>query len=85
VVWSDLKLSDLGITLLTSVGVAVIAPMLFPVVGAVLRPVLKEVIKAGLLVADTLNEALAESGEHLSDLIAEAKAEYAAGKNGQSR
>ena len=81
--WSDLKLSDMGMTLLTGIGFAIITPILLPVAGAVLRPILKEVIKAGLRVADTLTEVAAESGEHISDLIAEAKAEYTADRNGQ--
>jgi hypothetical protein len=84
VTWSNLKVGDLGVSLLTGVGVAVIAPILLPVAGAILRLVLKEVIKVSLFVADTLNEVAAESEEHLSNLIAEAKAEYAAGNHDQA-
>jgi len=85
VTWSDGKLSDTGMSLITGVGMAIIAPVLLPVLGAILRPVLKEAIKAGFLVVEMLQEAAAEGEEHFSDLLAEAKAEYAAGKNGQAK
>jgi hypothetical protein len=82
--WLNLKLNDVGMTLLTSVGISLAVPILLPVAGAVLRPVLKEVIRASLFVADTLSEMTTESREQLSDLIVEAKTEYEAGVNSQA-
>lgn len=70
--------SGWGTTVLVGVGVALAAPALLPVVGTVVRPVAKGLIKGGLYLADTLQEVVAESGEQLSDLIAEVKAERAA-------
>lgn len=69
--------SGWGTTVLIGVGVALAAPALLPVVGAVVRPVAKGLIKGGLYLADTLQEVVAESGEQLSDLVAEVKAERA--------
>jgi len=70
--------SGWGTTVLIGVGVALAVPALLPVVGAVVRPVAKGLIKGGLALVDTLQEVVAESGEQLSDLVAEVKAERAA-------
>jgi len=59
-------------------GVAVLAPIFLPVVGAVLRPVVKGAVKAGLTVKDMAAGFVAEAGEQVSDLYAEAKAEHCA-------
>jgi len=61
---------------LIGVGVALAAPVLLPAVGAVVRPVAKGLIKGGLFVVDSTKELLAEGQERLSDLVAEARAEY---------
>ncbi len=71
--------SGWGTTVLIGVGVALAAPVLLPAAGAVIRPVAKELIKGGLFVMDSMRELLAEGQEQLSDLAAEARAEYAAG------
>jgi hypothetical protein len=76
--WLDDALSGWGTTVLIGVGVAIAAPVLLPAVGAVIRPVAKGLIKGGLHVADSLKEMVAEGGEQISDLVAEAKAEYTA-------
>ena len=70
--------SGWGPTVLIGVGVALVAPALIPAAGAVVRPVAKELIKGGLLVVDSVRELLAEGQEQLSDLTAEARAEYTA-------
>jgi hypothetical protein len=44
----------------------------------------KGLIKGGLFVADSLKELMAEGGEQLSDLVAEARAEYSAGTTTQA-
>lgn len=72
----DDTLSGWGGSILIGVGVALAAPILLPAVGAVIRPVAKGVIKGGLFVIDSLKELVAEGSEQLSDLVAEAKAEY---------
>jgi Protein of unknown function (DUF5132) len=46
-------------------------------IRAALRPMAKEMIKGGLVAIDTLTEFVAEAGEQIKDLIAEAKAELA--------
>jgi Protein of unknown function (DUF5132) len=71
--------SGWGTTVLIGVGVALAAPVLLPAAGAVVRPVAKGLIKGGLFVVDSMKELLAEGQEQLSDLVAEARAEYAAG------
>lgn len=70
--------SGWGTTVLIGAGVALAAPALIPAVGAVIRPVAKGLSKGGLYLADTLQEVVAESGEQLSDLVTEVKAERAA-------
>lgn len=61
---------------LVVVGVAVLAPVLLPAVGYVVRPLVKGVIKTGLTVRDMAVGFVAEAGEQLCDLVAEAKAEH---------
>jgi hypothetical protein len=63
---------------LVGVGAALVAPVLLPAAATALRPLAKELIKGSLFVADSLQELLAEGEEHLSDLVAEARAEYKA-------
>jgi hypothetical protein len=65
-------------TILVGVGVALAAPILLPAAAAGLRPLAKTVIKGGLYVADSIKEMMAEAGEQLSDMVAEARAEQAA-------
>jgi hypothetical protein len=73
-----------GTAVLIGVGVALAAPVLLPAAGAIVRPVAKGLIKGGLFVADSLKELVAEGQEQLSDLVAEARAEYAAGATATS-
>jgi hypothetical protein len=61
---------------LVVLGVAVLAPVLLPVVGSVVRPVAKGLVKGGLMVKDTVVGFVAEAGEQVSDMVAEAKAEH---------
>jgi hypothetical protein len=61
---------------LVMVGVAVLAPVLLPAVGYVARPLIKGVVKAGLTVKDMTVGFVEETGEQVSDLVAEAKAEH---------
>jgi len=77
-----LVLNGWGGPVLLGVGAVVAIPVLLPVVGAVVRPVAKLAIQGGLLVADTFQELVAEGGEQVGELVAEAKAEYTTGGNG---
>ncbi len=56
-------LKGLGVTALVGIGVVLAAPLLFPATAPALR----------------MKEVMAEAGEQLSDLVAEARAEYTAG------
>lgn len=61
---------------LVGVGVAVLAPVVLPTVGYIVRPLAKGLVKAGLSVKDMVVGVAAETGEQISDLVAEAKAEH---------
>jgi hypothetical protein len=63
-------------SLAVGIGVALLAPVLLPAAASLFRPLVKGVVKGTLTVADTLKEFTASTGEHLSDLYAEAKSEH---------
>lgn len=84
-----MKLFDDGLkgtvpSILVVLGVVLAAPIVLPAVAAVSRPLAKTLIKGYLALADTVKEYAAEAGEQLSDLVAEVKAERAAGAAGAS-
>ncbi|MFP4007065.1 MAG: DUF5132 domain-containing protein [Spirulinaceae cyanobacterium] len=60
--------------LLLGVGAVVLAPSVLPI----LKPVTKAAIKTGVVFYEKTKGAIAESGEVLGDMVAEAKAEIAA-------
>jgi hypothetical protein len=60
-------------------GVAMVAPVVLPVVVSMARPVVKGLIKGGMALADKAQEFVAETGEQISDLMAEVRVERAAG------
>jgi len=64
-------------TVLVGIGVALAAPTILPALASGLRPLAKAVIKGGVLVYDAAKEAVAEAGEQLNDLVAEARTELA--------
>jgi hypothetical protein len=68
---------SLGLSLLIGVGAAVLAPVLMPGVATAARPLLKGAMKLGVTLYEKGNEAVAEAGEAVEDLIAEAKSELA--------
>jgi hypothetical protein len=49
-------------------------------VGSILRPIAKELIKGGIVLADTVSELASETGEKFKDLLAEAKSEMETSK-----
>jgi len=64
--------------LLIGAAAVVLAPIVVPTVFAGLRPVSKTLVKGGVMVYDKAREMVAEAGEQMSDLVAEARAELAA-------
>jgi hypothetical protein len=69
-------------SIVVGLGAGVALSLLLPVVGAVVRPVAKLAIQGSLVVAETLQELAAQGGERVSDLVAEAQAEYTTNGNG---
>ena len=69
---------------LLGVGVALAAPILLPAAATGARPLAKALIKGYLALADTVKEVVAEAGEQVSDLVAEAQAGRANGSAAQA-
>ncbi len=64
-----------------AIGVAAaMGPKLLPTVGGVLRPFVRTAVRAGYSTALATRGAVAEAGEQLQDMLAEARAETANGK-----
>jgi len=59
------------------IGVAILAPVIIPVVAAIAKPLSKAAIKGGVLLYERGKEVVAEAGEVIEDLVAEAKSEIA--------
>jgi hypothetical protein len=78
-------LKGLGPSLLMSVGAVIAAPVVIPAVMGGLRPLAKTAIRGYLYLSDSLRESIAEAGEQVSDLVAEAKAEAGAEERNGSR
>ena len=78
--WYDDVLSFSWPTVLVVVGAAALARVLLPASGYEVGSLVKGVVKTGLTVKDTVVGLVAETGEQLSDLVAEAKAEHYARK-----
>jgi hypothetical protein len=74
--WYDDALKFSWPTVLVVMGVAILVPVLLPAVGYVVRPLVKGVVKTGLTVKDMAVSFVEETGEQVSDLVAEAKAEH---------
>jgi len=69
------KGGNIGTGVAFGVGMAVVGPLLTPLVGGVLRPVAKTAIKAGLLAYDAGREGLMRLNEATGDIVGEAQAE----------
>ena len=80
--WFDEVLGGWRWTALAGLGVVVAAPLVLPLVGAVVRPVAKVAVTGGLFVVDPIQHLVAEGSEQVSDVVAEARAEYAASRRG---
>ena len=57
------------------IGAAVIAPAVMPIVASVVKPLAKAAIKGGIMLYEKGKETVAEVGEIVEDIVAEAKAE----------
>jgi hypothetical protein len=58
------------------IGAAILAPVVLPVLASVAKPLAKAVIKSGFILYEKGKETIAEVGEIVEDIVAEAKAEY---------
>lgn len=58
-------------------GAVLLAPVLIPVVAGIGKPLFKGIVKGGIFLYEKTKGALAEVGEGLEDLVAEARAELA--------
>ena len=68
---------DVG-TLAAGAGIALVAPVVLPLVAGVLKPVTKNVIKGSLLVYGKTKQTVAEAKASVEDMAAEAKVEFEA-------
>ncbi len=59
------------------IGAAILAPVVVPLAAALVKPLLKSTIKGGFILYEKGQEMVAEAGEVVEDLVAEAKAELA--------
>lgn len=74
-IYDDVLKSDAGRGLLIGVGVAIVAPVVLSVLSGVARPLARATVKTGIIAYEKGREAMAEVGEVLDDLVAEARAE----------
>ena len=58
-----------------AVGAILAATTLIPALGSALRPLAKALVKNGITIYDSAKELVAEAGEELNDMVAEARAE----------
>lgn len=63
--------------LVAGIGALILAPVLVPALAKVGKPLAKAAIKRGILLYERSKGVLAEAGETLEDLVAEAQAELA--------
>jgi len=59
------------------IGAAIIAPIVMPILASVAKPLAKAVIKSGIMLYEKGRETVAEAGEMVEDIVAEAKSEMA--------
>lgn len=65
-------------SILLGAAAVILAPVVVPALVAGMRPLAKAAIKGGVMVYDKTRELVAEAGEQMSDLVAEARSELAA-------
>jgi len=74
-IFANILKNDTLMNLAIGVGVMVVVPVALPVLIGLSRPVAKAAIKVGIVTYEKGMEAMAEIGEIVEDLVAEAKAE----------
>lgn len=67
------------------IGAVLMAPTLVPALGSALRPLAKAVVKTGITMYDSAKELVAEVGDDMNDMVAEARAEMAETADRSSR
>jgi hypothetical protein len=73
----DLMEGNVGTGLLIGIGVAILAPIVLPILACIVKPVAKAAVKGGVMLFEKGKEVVAETGEIIEDVFAEAKAELA--------
>jgi len=71
----DMFKGNVAMSLAVGLAAAVLVPIVLPVVVRAAKPVAKAIIKTGLIVYEKGRESLAEAGEVMEDMVAEAKSE----------
>jgi hypothetical protein len=66
--------------IIAGIGAVLLAPVVIPVVTGIGKPLAKSLIKGGLTIYEKSRGAVAELGESWEDMVAEARAELAEGR-----
>ncbi|NJM70862.1 MAG: DUF5132 domain-containing protein [Scytonema sp. RU_4_4] len=66
--------------IIAGIGAVLLAPVVIPVVAGIGKPIAKSIIKGGLVLFERSKGAVAELGETWEDMVAEARAELAEGR-----
>ena len=74
---SDVFKGDTGKGLAIGVAIVALAPLAAPIVAGLAKPIARAAIRTSLIAYEKGREALAEVGEVVEDLVAEARAELA--------
>jgi hypothetical protein len=78
--YEDLFKGDTGKGLAIGLGAAIVAPVALAALSGIGRPLARAAIKSGIIVYEKGRETLAEFGEVMEDLVAEARSEIEAGQ-----
>lgn len=71
----DVFEGNIGTGLAVGIGVAVVGPILTPILGGILRPAAKTVIKAAMVAVDAGRAGAGRLNEMSGDIVAEARSE----------
>ncbi|KYC36452.1 hypothetical protein WA1_42875 [Scytonema hofmannii PCC 7110] len=66
--------------IIAGISAVLLAPVVIPVVAGIGKPIAKSIIKSGLVLFEKSRGAVAELGESWEDMVAEARAELAEGR-----
>lgn len=73
--FGDFLKGDTGKGIAIGIGIAILAPVAIAVLSGAARPVARAALKSGILLYEKGREKVAEFGEEIDDLTAEARAE----------